>query len=811
MRYLFFPLLLLAASPLAAQPRWTTVLGKPNNEQAFQTVAALPDGGWLAGGFRDQPDGARVAQLGRTDGADGWAWLRAYPGEGASGGITALYAAADHYLAASVQDGALRLQRLAPDGTELLTRRVELPGTPHIYRIIADGTGGYYLGGREVGNGQPAFLVLRLRADLTVVWRQAFAGNGQAFANRCRLLQRLPDGDLLAGGRLGAVAALYRLGPDGVRRWGRPFLPDNRRAVILRDWTLLNDTTLLATGELPFGGGSNRAMLWALNFDGTVRGAYPLDFVPTGHQLHAYGERLRARPDGYFDLLAQGRDSTYRATVDPTGQVIGAVHATERLPSGVQDAPVNVAFGTDGHLALAHRELNERGLPESVLMLYGSAWNDPDTLRSTNDGHLPNDYLAAIHSDAQQITVWTGSRLHPPGHAVDLTAHRLTLAGVPTDSFALAIPAYTHVEVEPVADTWHILTRELGTADSRFVLRQVDGAGTLLHEPVVLPIAVEEQYSHETRFLYPLTNDRLLLRYDTTGHVLNERGTVLFTVPLPRPSVRYSTDQNLLAPTADGGWVVGIVDNGLLLYRYAADGTLLRQQNFAPETLATGRSALIADRQGLLYFAFGNDEDGQLHLHRSRIATAALTLEDTRVTTYPFNAFSYYPVFSPSVAQLQGEHVWVGREGGTLFRSGPTTSVQTPYGAGFNDKWVPLDDLRYAVATTQHLDGHGDVVVRGYHFEVAAPHQLGTDTLADVRFFPNPTDDYLNVFPPSDYRGRLSAGLSDALGRRCGYAERQIVAAGERLLLPVAHLPAGVYYLTLQYAASRETLSVHVR
>ncbi|WP_157976224.1 T9SS type A sorting domain-containing protein [Lewinella sp. IMCC34191] len=89
-------------------------------------------------------------------------------------------------------------------------------------------------------------------------------------------------------------------------------------------------------------------------------------------------------------------------------------------------------------------------------------------------------------------------------------------------------------------------------------------------------------------------------------------------------------------------------------------------------------------------------------------------------------------------------------------------------------------------------------------------YALSAKTPGTVSVFPNPVSDQLNVTLDDTYLGETYLTVTDALGRRLYDARYQMEEHSLRAELPVADLPAGVYYLHVS-AGDRETVKQFIK
>ncbi|MBL0153036.1 MAG: T9SS type A sorting domain-containing protein [Chitinophagaceae bacterium] len=82
---------------------------------------------------------------------------------------------------------------------------------------------------------------------------------------------------------------------------------------------------------------------------------------------------------------------------------------------------------------------------------------------------------------------------------------------------------------------------------------------------------------------------------------------------------------------------------------------------------------------------------------------------------------------------------------------------------------------------------------------------IQNEVLADIRFFPNPARDVLQLQIPSARKDQAIITITDASGRTLKQTSYNLGEGNNAISLPVLSYPAGNYYLVIKTAAGQQS------
>ena len=827
MHFRLFIGLLLLPPCLLAQADWEVHIGELPNDRVFRTACVAPVGIYAGGYAELPPDGVARPLLSHYD-TTGLQW-RTELDTGIPGWITALHPLPSGVLVSlhqSGRNGAL-LARFSDTGGLLDT--LHLPGEApiEITNIIADGSGGFYLGGaHRLPDRSTQFYVARLDQQLALRWQHSFARSGTS--GSCNSLTLLPDGDLLAGGRLGN-SSLYRLTPTGELRWGHPY------ATIDLVGTLLHPDGRV----LIYGGQQRRPRAYYLDVDS---GALEDDWVLPNALLDSLSDNsallhVHFSPDGTRTLLFSEHNRTMRAlaVLSSDATLLYFRHFDGLARGHFMHPGIRTATG---YAAVGYQR-NQRGVPMAIVRFFAP---DGRSICEFGDGaQLASPYIA-------------GSLLKPRPGGYAVLGSRVG-AGSVIGSVHLALLDATgridsrldwenggagFLAVLDGARTeagWWILYRQYTPVEYDSVslhLLFLDHAGRMVFPSLRLrpPEEAENHYGHQIDGRVVALKNGSVVVYDRRSHwLLDATGTLLAHDDYPT-TARTLSQVDVVA-LADGNWVMARTNEaeGALVDLFDPARRLLHTRTF-PVSIADNIARVdlvqLTAHRLLLHLQYRGTESAGTTLQTHYLAPHDLSALDGR----PLNGLLWDPVWAycsqlarPTELLVNNGQLWAS--GGAIQRYNTALEV---YGSlGTDDTRtcqvdaLPGVDNRQFVALHQGGNGYRVVPngspspgtgswVSAYSLEInERPLDYTKDSL--LLIYPNPADEWLHadVVYPAETPPFVDFRLVDASGKTWYRRTIEPDSRWMRHRISVGALPAGMYFLWVNEGGETRTMPVVVK
>ena len=804
------------AAPAGAQVLWETTLGRANDQQTAWALAPLDAVRCLAVGVQgDTLSGCVDLLLAEVDTSGHPAWTTRVPAPGGGN----LYGHVVQRFGERIYVGATHASQGAAvlifDTTGVLLHHHQLDSTEHVkltaLAVRADGF--VYLGGYHAAPFSSAeFWVGGMDTGGALVWQRRFSNaGGSNLSVGCSALALTAGGDVIAAGKVGSRSGTYRLTADGRRVWGQTFQVDAETGGIRALLPLAGDNFLLG------GMHDERPWLWKIDQDGMLLFEKPIA-GPEPQSTPTRVEALSYAPDGTLEAFTAGRfeAGTFRLDANTL--------ATQAVGTGYYQSYISAVF------------------PERrVVSLPGYGWVGSPLCRTLRPGYpkLPLNFypyaLTAVRTTAAGPRGPSveerpgGTIVLPDGLLVlgwrsalntraDIVGYRLNTAGRVVDSFSVALPDDQYAPTGVLLhDRYWILSMRLPTDSMHFELTQLDAAGRLLQNRVVLRTdksAYGLLGNHIAYSLQRLSDDRLLLH--VPGHllVLSPSGEVLIELTVPH-SLPKNTKETVL-PRPGGGWILAKLtqNDAVRLIAYDATGSIERTRTIDVTGLVTS----------LITFVCAAGADGGLLLITQGTREVA-------PTTHWLSSATLLDRESPWALQdpLQVRHPHFGRGGwtteatfdptGQLWLLSPGGTYRRIDAAGFADlefedvlfadhprnieRLVPLANGHYYTIGSAENNDQRDLLVRRYGPEDQPINRLANDPRGALLLYPNPADYQVNVSLVSNAYGPLRLTITDVPGR---VVYRETVEKVDVQLLhpiPVDSWPPGTYWVRIEQGAQR--------